>query len=54
MKTDCKWFNDVECPYADGYQECEGCDKYEIDDRPHPLEEEEDRGCDKYHMNKNN
>lgn len=53
MKPDCTWFNDVECPYATGYQECDGCDKYETEEK-HPFEEEEDRGCDKYHMNKNN
>ena len=49
MKDDCKWLNDVECPYASGYEKCEGCDKYEIDDRPHPLDDS-DRGCEKDHM----
>ena len=53
MKTDCKWFNDVECPYATGYQECDGCDKYEKDERKHPLDDS-DRDCEKYHNGKNN
>ncbi|MEE8185616.1 MAG: hypothetical protein V3T96_04365 [Thermodesulfobacteriota bacterium] len=41
MKLDCKWLNDIECPYATGYQHCEECDKYEEDDRPHPLDDSE-------------
>ena len=39
MKDDCKWLNDVECPYATGYQECDDCDKYEKDDRSYPLDD---------------
>ena len=56
IKKDCKWFNDVECPYATGYQECDECDKYEPDVHPSNCGCpgcEEARGCDKYHMNKN-
>jgi hypothetical protein len=52
MQTDCRWIYDIECPYASGHQECEGCDKYEKDTRKHPLEEEEDRGCAEYHLKK--
>ena len=29
MKTDCKWWDDVECPYATGYQSCDDCSSYE-------------------------
>ena len=39
MKTDCKWFNDIECPYASGFESCSDCAKYEKDTRKHPLEE---------------
>ncbi len=39
MKTDCLWLNDVECPYASGHENCDECDKYEIDERPHPLDD---------------
>ena len=28
-REDCKWLNDVECPYASGYEECEDCGEYE-------------------------
>lgn len=33
------WREDVECPEASGHEKCEGCDKYEVDDRPHPLDD---------------
>lgn len=49
MKGDCRWLNDIECPYATGYQECEECDKYEEDNRPHPLDDS-DTGCAKLHF----
>lgn len=39
MKDNCRWLNDVECPYAPSYEECDTCDKYKIDDRPHPLDD---------------
>ena len=52
IKADCRWLNDVECPYASGYQECDGCDKYEKEDN-HPLDNS-DRDCEKYHNEKNN
>lgn len=39
MKNDCRWVNDVECPYASGHDNCDDCDKYEKDDRPHPLDD---------------
>ena len=48
MKTDCRWLNDVECPYASGYEKCDNCDKYEKG-LPHPLDDS-DRGCDKFHF----
>lgn len=41
MKLDCLFLNDVECPYAMGHEICEGCDKYQKDDRPHPLDDSE-------------
>ena len=51
MKLNCRWLNDVECPYATGYENCSDCSKYEKDDRPHPLDDS-DRGCTEYHMRK--
>jgi hypothetical protein len=42
-KEDCRWLNDVECPYATGYQECDDCDTYEKDEMGHPLDDG-DRG----------
>lgn len=39
MTPVCLWMNDVECPYASGYEDCTGCDKYEEDTRPHPLDD---------------
>ena len=38
-RPDCKWLNDVECPYAPGHQDCDNCDKYEEDTRKHPLDD---------------
>lgn len=51
MKPDCRWMNDVECPYASSYEKCDNCDKYEKDDRKHPLDDR-DRGCQEYHIKK--
>ena len=53
MKLDCLWLDDVECPYAPGYEDCDNCDKYQEDDRKHPIDDS-DRDCNKYHMNKKN
>ena len=39
MKPDCLWLNDIECPYATGYQDCDNCDKYIRDERKHPLDD---------------
>ena len=39
MKNDCLWLDDVECPFATGYQVCDGCDKYQEDTRQHPLDD---------------
>lgn len=39
MKDDCKFLNDVECPYAPGYEDCDNCDKYERDELKHPLDD---------------
>lgn len=53
MKPDCKWLNDVECPYAMGYEECEECSKYEPYIHPTNCgcpECDDARGCAKFHM----
>ena len=49
MKPDCLWLNDVECHYAAGHEDCDNCDKYEKDDRKHPLDDS-DRGCAELHF----
>ena len=38
-RDDCLWLNDVECPYASGFESCPDCSKYEKDDRKHPLDD---------------
>ena len=40
IREDCLFLNDVECPYAQGHEICEGCDTYEEDTSPHPLDED--------------
>ena len=49
MNLDCLWLNDVECPYASGHEDCDNCDKYEKDDRKHPLDDS-DKGCAELHF----
>jgi len=51
MESDCKWINDVECPYARGHQDCNECDKYEEDTRKHPLDDS-DKGDYLYEQEK--
>ena len=34
IKEDCKFLNDVECPYAMNYEECEDCSTYEPEVHP--------------------
>jgi len=41
LKPDCRWLNDIECPYETGYEECDNCDKYDKDERKHPLDDSE-------------
>ncbi len=43
IKDNCLFLDDVECPYAQGHEICEGCDQYEEDTRKHPLDDG-DRG----------
>jgi len=55
MKSDCRWLNDVECPYVWGCEECDVCSQYESDihfsDCRCP-DCEADRGDYLYHMRK--
>ena len=39
MKTDCKYWADVECTYHKELHCNDDCDKYEKDERKHPLDD---------------
>ena len=43
IEENCRWYNDVECPFASGYEDCPNCEDYEEDTRKHPLDDG-DRG----------
>lgn len=53
MKEDCRWLNDVECPFASGYQKCDDCEKYEPEVHPSDCgcpDCDADKGCAQFHM----
>ena len=53
IREDCKWLNDVECPYAMGHERCFGCSSYEPHIHPSNCgcpDCKADRGCAQFHM----